>query len=173
MNTSVNEITMDLPGNNNSLYIFRPSPRLKLLYLTYLFFVVWIFIMPCLMFISILYPPTISLPFSIAALLFVLLALAWIRKYYGSIRYHFISGKIVRYRGVLVKNEICIHCHQIHRISTRRGTFQRLLGFSTVDLLTTDPRAPSGSSILLSVNGVVNPADLEKRIDSCRTGSVM
>ncbi len=102
------------------------------------------------MFISILYPPTISLPFSVAALLFVLLALAWIRKYYGSIRYHFTAGKIMRYSGVLVKNEICIHCHQIHRISTRRGTFQRLLGFSTVDLLTTDPRAPSGSSILLS-----------------------
>ena len=165
-------IFMDQPENKNSLYIFMPSPRLKLLYLTYLFFGVWVFIMPCLMILSIEFPLSVSLPVSVSALIVVLLSLAWIRLYYGSIRYHFTAGQITKYHGVLFKKAISISCDQVHRVSTRRSPFQRLFGFSTVDLLTTDPGASSGSRILLSVNGVANPGDLEKRIDFCRTGKI-
>jgi len=163
---------MDQPENKNSLYIFMPSPRLKLLYLTYLFFVVWVFIMPSLMIISIEFPPSFSLPVSIAAFVIVLLTLAWIRLYHRSIRYHFTDGQIIKYNGVLFKKTTSLPCDQIHRVSTRRGPFQRLFGFSTIDLLRNDPGASSGSRILLSVTGVANPGDLEKRIDSCRMDKI-
>jgi membrane protein YdbS with pleckstrin-like domain len=156
--------------NNNSLFIFLPSPRLKLIYLTYLFFAVWLFVMPCLMMISITYPPSVSLPVSVAALVVVLVALTWTRKYYRSIRYHFTAGQITRYNGVLFKKTTCITCDRIHRVSTRKGPFQRLFGFATVDLLTSDPTASSGSLVLLSINGVEKPEELGEMIDSCRTG---
>jgi putative membrane protein len=162
----------DTQGGNNSLFIFLPSPRLKLLYLTYLFFAVWVFVMPCLMAVTILFPPSVSLPVSVAAFLVVLLALTWTRKYYRSIRYHFTAGQITRYSGVLIKKMIPVPCDQVHRVSTRRGPFQRIFGFATVDLLTADPTASSGSLILLSINGVEKPDALEQMIDSCRTGKV-
>jgi membrane protein YdbS with pleckstrin-like domain len=170
MNTPGNSIITDNRENNNSLFIFLPSPRLKLIYLTYLFFAVWLFVMPCLMIISISYPPSVSLPVSVAALVVVLLALTWTRKYYHSIRYHFTAGQITRYNGVLFKKTTCISCDRIHRVSARKGPFQRLFGFATVDLLTSDPTASSGSRILLSINGVEKPDELEEMIDSCRTG---
>ena len=170
MNAAGYRIIRDNQGNYNSLLVFLPSPRLKLLYLTYLFFVVWIVVMPCLMVLSIVYPPPVSLPVSVAALLIILLALTWIRKYHKSIRYNFINGQITRYHGVLLKKTISISCDQVHRVSTRRGPFQRLFGFATVDLLTADPMASSGSRILLSINGVEKPDALEKMIDSCRVG---
>jgi membrane protein YdbS with pleckstrin-like domain len=171
MNTSGKRTIMHNPENNNSLFIFLPSPRLKLIYLTYLFFVVWVFVMPCLMILSIVFPPTISLPVSVAALLVVLLALTWIRQYYRSIRYHFTDGQITRYNGVLFKKTISIPCDQIHRVSTRKGPFQRIFGFATVDLLTADPTVLSGSRVLLSINGVERPGELEGLIDSCRIAS--
>jgi membrane protein YdbS with pleckstrin-like domain len=163
---------MDHQGNNNSLNIFLPSPRLKLLYLTYLFFIVWALIMPCLILLSIEFPPSVSLPVSVVALLIVLLTLAWIRKYYRSIRYHFTGGEVTRYHGVLLKKTTSVPCNDVHRVSTRKGPFQRLFGFSTVDLLTTDPSALSGSRVLMSINGVEKPDVLEEMIDSCRTGKV-
>ena len=172
MNNSGNMTITDTNENDNSLFIFLPSPRLKLLYLTYLFFVVWIFVMPCLMAVSILFPPSVSLPVSVAALVVVLLALTWTRKYYHSIRYHFTAGQITRYSGVLFKKKISIPCDQVHRVSTRRGPFQRIFCFATVDLLMADPTASSGSLILLSINGVEKPDALEQMIDSCRTGKV-
>lgn len=152
--------------------VFRPSPRLKLLYLTYLFFVVWAFIMPCLMVITITYPPGTSLIFSVAALVVIIIALIWIRKYCQSIHYDFSAGRITRYHGVLSRQSVSIPCDQVHRVSSRKGPFQRLFGFGTVDLLTTDPAARDGSRILLSINGVANPEALEKMIDSCRTGKI-
>ncbi|MEI7434995.1 MAG: PH domain-containing protein [Methanomicrobiales archaeon] len=170
MNTSDDGTITDKQENNNSLVIFLPSPRLKLIYLTYLFFGVWVFIMPCLMAISVMYPPSASLPVSVAALLVVLLALTWTRKYYSSISYHFTAGQITRYNGVLLKRKTCISCDQVHRISARRGPFQRLFGFATVDLLTSDPTVSSGSRILMSINGVEKPDALEEMIDSCRAG---
>ena len=172
MNTAGNGILVHNQEKNNSLFIFMPSPRLKLLYLTYLFFAVWALAMPCLMVISIVYPPSVSLPVSVAALLIVLLTLAWIRKYHSSIRYHFTGGQITRYYGVLFKKTISIPCNQVHRVSARKGPFQRLLGFATVDLLTSDPTASSGSRVLLSINGVEKPDALEQMIDSYRTGKV-
>jgi membrane protein YdbS with pleckstrin-like domain len=170
MNTAGNSKITNNRENPSDGFVFLPSPRLKLLYLTYLFFVVWAIIMPFLMVISITFPTNVSLPVSITALLVVLLALTWIRKYYGSIRYHFNNGQITRYNGVLSKKTTSISCDQVHRVSTRRGPFQRLFGFATVDLLTTDPRASSGSHILMSINGVAKPEALEEMIDSCRTG---
>ena len=172
MNNSGNRTITDTHENDNSLFIFLPSARLKLLYLTYLFFVVWIFVMPCLMAVSILFPPSVSLPVSVAALVVVLLALTWTRKYYRSIRYHFTAGQITRYGGVLFKKTISISCDNVHRVSTRRGPLQRIFGFATIDLLTADPMASSGSRALLSINGVEKPDALEKMIDSCRTGKV-
>jgi uncharacterized membrane protein YdbT with pleckstrin-like domain len=172
MDHSGNQTITNNQENNTSLFIFLPSPRLKLLYLTYLFFVVWVFIMPCLMAVSILYPPPVSLPVSVAALLVVLLALTWTRKYYRSIRYHFTAGQVTRYNGVLFKKTTCVSCDQVHRVSARKGQFQRIFGFATVDLLTTDPGSSSGSRILLSINGVEKPDALEQMIDSCRTGKV-
>jgi membrane protein YdbS with pleckstrin-like domain len=168
MNTAGNGSIIHNKENPSDGFEFMPSPRLKLLYLTYLFFVVWAVIMPFLMIISITFPPNISLPVSIAALLVVLLALAWIRKYSRSIRYYFNNGQITRNHGVLSKKTTSIPCDQVHRVSTRRGPFQRLFGFATVDLLTTDPKASSGSHILMSINGVANPEALEQMIDSCR-----
>jgi membrane protein YdbS with pleckstrin-like domain len=158
--------------NNSSLFIFLPSPRLKLIYLTYLFFAVWLFVMPCLMIISIMYRPSVSLPVSVAALLVVIFALTWTRKYYRSIRYHFTAGQITRYNGVLFKKTTCISCDRIHRVSARKGPFQRLFGIATVDLLTSDPTASSGSRVLLSINGVEKPDELEGMIDSCRAGKI-
>lgn len=172
MNAAGNEKIPVTQGNHNSLYIFRPSPRLKLLYLTCLFFVVWAVVMPCLVVTSIVFPPATSLPVSIAALVIVLAALTWTRKYYQSVRYHFTAGQVTRYRGVLFKKTTTISCDQVHRVSTRRGPFQRLFGIATVDLLTTDPTASSGSRLLLSINGVAKPGELEGIIDSCRTGTV-
>jgi|WetSurMetagenome_2_1015567.scaffolds.fasta_scaffold210050_2 membrane protein YdbS with pleckstrin-like domain len=148
--------------------VFLPSPRLKLLYLTYLFFVVWVVIMPFLMVISISLPPAISLPVSVAALLVVIIALVWIRKYYASIRYSFTTGQITLVSGVLFKKTTAVPCDMVHRVSTRRGPLQRLFGFATVDLLTTDPTVSGGSRILLSIKGVTEPVELEKRIDKCR-----
>ncbi|RPJ00499.1 MAG: PH domain-containing protein [Deltaproteobacteria bacterium] len=124
------------------------------------------------MVINIMFPPSVSLPVSITALIFVLLALAWIRKFHGSIHYDFTEGKVTRYCGVLFGKTISIPCNQVHRISARRGAFQRLFGISTVDMLTTDPGAHSGSRVMLSVNGVEKPEELEKMVDSCRTGKV-
>jgi membrane protein YdbS with pleckstrin-like domain len=170
MNTTESGEMMDNQGKLSEGFEFLPSPRLKLLYLTYLFFVVWAIVMPFLMVISITFPPNVSLPVSIAALLVVLFTLFWIRKYYGSIRYHFETGQITRYKGVLFNKTTSISCDQVHRVSTRRGPFQRLFGFATVDLLTTDPSASSGSHILMSINGVAKPDVLEKMIDSCRAG---
>ena len=170
MNTTGGEIITDNEVDHSGGVVFLPSPRLKLLYLTYLFFVVWAILMPFLMVISIVYPPPVSLPVSVVALFIVLFALVWVRKYYGSIRYHFSSGMITRYQGVLFKKTTSIDCDQVHRVSTRRGPFQRLLGIATVDLLTTDPTASSGSHILMSINGVANPEALEQMIDSCREG---
>lgn len=172
MNTTGSGVCTDNDVGHSGGVVFLPSPRLKLLYLTYLFFVVWAIVMPFLMVISIVYPPPVSLPVSVAALFIVLFALVWVRKYYGSIRYQFSSGVITRYEGVLFKKTTCIACDQVHRVSTRRGPFQRLFGFATVDLLTTDPTASSGSHILLSVNGVANPEALEHMVDSCRKGKV-
>ncbi len=172
MNTTGSLVSTDNEGDHSGGVVFLPSPRLKLLYLTYLFFVVWAIVMPSLMVISVVYPPTVSLPVSVAAFFIVLFALAWVRKYYTSIRYHFTSGLITRYRGVLFKKTTSIACDQVHRVSTRKGPFQRIFGFATVDLLTTDPTASSGSHILLSINGVANPEALEHMIDSCRNGKM-
>lgn len=133
--------------------IFLPSRRLKFLYLTRLFFIVWVVVMPAVMVICIGFPTSVSLPISVAALLVVLLALTWIRRYYGSIRYHFTTGHITGYHGVLFKKTTCIPCDQVHRVSTRKGPFQRLFGIATVDLLTTDPTAPCGSRVHLSIFG--------------------
>jgi membrane protein YdbS with pleckstrin-like domain len=170
MNSAGHSLIKNNIENTSGGYLFLPSPRLKLLYLSYLFFVVWAVIMPVLMVISITFPTDISLPVSIAALLVVLLALAWIRKYYGSVRYYFNNGQITRYNGVLSKKTTSISCDQVHRVSTRRGPFQRLFGITTVDLLTTDPTASSGSHILMSISGVAKPEALEQMIDACRTG---
>jgi membrane protein YdbS with pleckstrin-like domain len=170
MNTAENGTMTDNQGKTSEGFEFLPSPRLKLLYLTYLFFVVWAIVMPFLMVISITFPPNISLPVSVATLVVVLFALFWIRKYCGSLRYYFNNGQITRYQGVLSKKMTCISCDHVHRVSTRRGPFQRLFGFATVDLLTTDPSASSGSHILMSINGVAKPDVLEKMIDACRTG---
>lgn len=170
MKTAGNDEINKNKENPSDGFVFLPSPRLRLLYLTYLFFVVWAIVMPFLMVISITFPPNVSLPVSIAALLVVLLALAWIRKYYGSVRYYFNNGQITRYNGVLSKKITSISCDQVHRVSTRRGPFQRLFGFATVDLLTTDPMAPSGSHVIMSINGVAKPETLEQMINSCRTG---
>lgn len=172
MNISGNTPIMDKMGDNNTLFIFLPSPRLKLLYLTYLFFVVWILVMPCLMVISIVFPPVTSLSVSVGALLVILLALTWTRRYYRSIRYHFTAGQITRYHGVIFKKTTCISCDQVHRVSTRRGPFQRIFGFATVDLLTADPTRSSGSRALMSIAGVEKPEALEQMIDACRTGKV-
>lgn len=172
MNISGNTPILDNMGDNNTLFIFLPSPRLKLLYLTYLFFVVWILVMPCLMVISIVFPPVASLSVSVTALLVILLALTWTRRYLRSIRYHFTAGQITRYHGVLLKKITCISCDQVHRVSARRGPFQRLFGLATVDLLTADPTISSGSRTLLSIAGVEKPKELEQMIDACRTGKV-
>ncbi len=172
MNTADEQKSRDYQVSPGEGVMFLPSPRLKLLYLTYLFFIVWAVVMPVLMVISITYPPSVSLPVSVAALVVVLISLVWVRKFCGSVRYLFSSGRITLYQGVLFKKTTRVSCDQVHRISTRRGPFQRIFGFVTVDLLTTDPTAPSGSHILLSINGVVKPDALEQLINSCRTDKV-
>lgn len=172
MNTAGNRVTTDTREDDTSSYIFLPSRRLKLLYLTYLFFIVWVFVMPCLMAISILFPPPVSLPVSVGALGVILLAIAWTRRYYHSVRYHFTAGRVTRYHGVLFKKITSVTCDQVHRVSTRRGPFQRLFGFATVDLLTSDPTRSSGSRMLMTITGVEKPGELEEMIDACRTGTM-
>ncbi len=89
MNTADEQKSRDYQVSPGEGVMFLPSPRLKLLYLTYLFFIVWAVVMPVLMVISITYPPSVSLPVSVAALVVVLISLVWVRKFCGSVRYLF------------------------------------------------------------------------------------
>jgi membrane protein YdbS with pleckstrin-like domain len=155
-------------GDEGRVQVFLPSPRLKLMYLSYLFLIVWALVIPVVMAVSIFLPPSVSLPVSVAALLIVLLALAWIRKYYSSISYHFGKKHIIRSSGVLSKKTMSVPWDQVIGTNIRRGMLHRLFGFARVDLLTTDEGVVNGRRVLLSVDGVESPEALETMIEASR-----
>lgn len=163
MDTDIRE---DGSGPENPVIVIRPSPRLRLLYLTYLALAVWVGVIPFLLWVAI-YLPSSSLPVSVAAFALVLFIILVIRKSCNSLLYRIGKGEVVIGRDLPFARSIHIDCRRITAASIRQGPLQKVFRISTVVLTiagSMDPAVPSS----LKLRGIANPEEVVAEIRKCQ-----
>ena len=113
--------------------LIHPSPRLRLLYLTYLALAVWVVVIPFLLWVAI-YLPSSSLPVSVAAFALVLFIIVVIRKSCNSQLYRIGKGEVIIGQDLPFARSIRIDCRRINAASIRQGPLQKVFRISTVVL---------------------------------------
>ena len=152
-------------GPEDPVIVIQPSPRLRLLYLTYLALAVWVVVIPLLLWVAIYIPPA-SLPVSVAAFAIVLFIIVAIRKSCNALSYSIGRGEVVIERDLPLVQAIHIDCSRITAASIRQGPLQKVFRISTVVLTVAgsmDPAVPS----TLKLRGIASPEEVISEIRRC------
>lgn len=155
---------MEDSGETGDRVIFRPSPRLRLLYLVYLLIAVWGGVLWWLIPLALAGSPATNLAISLPVFLAILWVVLWIPRYWKSMEYRFGREAVTFTRGVWFSRTNRIACDGTTDVRVVRGPLSRLLGISEVRICS-GTLPPGGKNTgELRVSGVADPASVLKLI---------
>jgi membrane protein YdbS with pleckstrin-like domain len=155
---------MEDTGKTGDCVIFRPSRRLRLLYLVYLLGAVWGGVLWWLIPLALAGSPATNLAISLPFFLVILWVVLWIPRYWKSMEYRFGREAVTFTRGVWFSRTTVLDCNGTTSTRVVRGPLSRLVGISEVRIRS--GMQPSGGKNTgeLRVSGVADPAPVLKLV---------
>ncbi len=141
---------------------FRPSPKLRMLYFTYLVIGVVLGVLTWYIPLLNIAPPEIITFITIPVATIIILIAIWIPTYYRSIIYKMTEDEIIWSRGVLIKSTGIVPYNRITNIDVTQGPIERMYGIATLLIHTAGYSGPRGPEIKLS--GIENYEELKEKI---------
>lgn len=139
--------------------IIKPDRALRTCYTLYLLIIVWVGILPWLLFLAFTSSPRLTLAISLPLLVACVIALWWIGAYFRSISYRFTASAIIRERGVWFHRDGTVPYNQISAVTVTKGPIARFLGISRMTVQTDTDSAPD-----LHIDGIREPEQLREYI---------
>ncbi|MDD1715449.1 MAG: PH domain-containing protein [Methanolinea sp.] len=138
--------------------VFRPSPRLRAYYLLLLILLVWIGILPWLIFAAFTLPGELTLMLVVPLLVIVLLARWWIPRSWASLSFRFIGNELIATRGAWRPTTREIPYSSIQRVEVVCGPLCKRLGIANLRVITGSDQKS------LRIPGVEDPEGLKEII---------
>ncbi|MDD1718618.1 MAG: PH domain-containing protein [Methanoregulaceae archaeon] len=151
-------------GNPPGDWEFRPSPRLRLLYMVYLLVLVWGGIFWWLIPMILAEKSPIALEITVIVLLSIVFAIVWIRRYWQSMTYRFTKDALTFERGVLFRKIAVIPYETITEVRVVQGPVSRLFGLSTLLILSGGLVGDKEGTGEIPVRGVIKSWEMRDRI---------
>lgn len=115
---------------------FKPSPRLKTLYYTYLISSIMLFVLPWYVPVLIFAPTEVVVGITVPLIIVLAFVASWIPKYYNSISYLLTEDEIIWRRGVWFKNTGIVPYNRITNIDISQGPLSRKYGIASLSIQT-------------------------------------
>jgi membrane protein YdbS with pleckstrin-like domain len=147
---------------------FKPSPKLKKLYHSYLFIIFIFFILvfqaPITLFAPLMASFMVTLFISTPLLIIFIFAAFWISKFYNTIFYKFTKNEIFWRRGIWFKTTGIVPYNRITNIDINQGPLSRSFGISSLRIQTAGYSVSSRASAELRLDGIRKPEELRDLI---------
>lgn len=139
--------------------ILKPDRALRTCYTLYLLIIVWVGILPWLLFLAFTSSPSLTLEVSLPLLVACAIALWWIGAYFRSISYQFTASAITGERGVWFHRGGTVPYSRISAVTVTKGPIARFLGISRMTVQTDTDSVPD-----LHLDGIREPGQLREYI---------
>ncbi|MCX8188234.1 MAG: PH domain-containing protein [Nitrososphaeria archaeon] len=144
---------------------FKPSPKLKSLYYTYLFLTLVLGILSWYIPVLIFAPIEVSVGIFIPLMAILAFIIYWIPKYYESITYTLTENEIIWKRGVWFKNMGIVPYNRITNIDIAQGPISRKYGIASLSIQTAGYSAAStGKLAEIKILGIEDFEELRNMI---------
>jgi hypothetical protein len=145
--------------------VFKPDLELKTLFYGYLLMFIIVLFLPW-------YIPTMIFAFqldvvvieTIAVLIFIVIAIIWIRLYYERCSYRLTQTEMEWKRGVWFRRMGIVPYNRITNIDIVQGPFQRWLGIASLKIQTAGYSAPSPGTSEIRIEGIKQHEELRELI---------
>jgi hypothetical protein len=138
----------------------KPAPQLKSLFYTYIlsaaaiFFVV--FCLPMIIFAPVDVTARLAIFPGIPIIAGLLIALAWVGKYYNSMHYKLTDHELIWHRGVWFRNTGIVPYNRITNVDIEQGPVSRRFGLASIKIQTAGYSAPNARKAEITIEGMRN-----------------
>jgi len=138
----------------------KPSPKLKSLYLTYLFAGVFVILLMVLLPLAVFAPAwavfAAVIFFALPVLAIALIITWWVNLYYPTISYRLDSREMVWKRGVWFRKTGVVPYNRITNVDIDQGPVSRKLGIASIKVQTAGYSSPSARTSEIRIDGMTN-----------------
>jgi membrane protein YdbS with pleckstrin-like domain len=139
--------------------ILKPDRALRTCYTLSLLIIVWVGVLPWLLFLAFSSSPYLTLAISLPLLAACATALWWTGAYFRSISYRFTASAIRAERGVWFHRSGTVPYRRISAVTVTKGPISRFLGISRITVQTDTASVPD-----LHIDGIREPEQLRQCI---------